>query len=231
VDLSKRRVDRAGDVLRISAGGAAFDEDAVAEALEIAERFRVAHAPTLELSALELDTLTADMNAWREVGRRLKRLDTIQGKLMREPTLRLSRMRDIAGCRLTVPSLQHLLEARDRVAFGISGEVVRVVDYVEQPRPSGYRGVHIIARYDELLAEFQIRTQLMHRWAQLSEVVQTLHERDQPLPDNVEIARWLWDYAQGLAHRDKGETIPLELERRIRSLPIEVVDALISRGS
>ena len=84
---------------------------------------------------------------------------------MREPTLRLSRMRDIAGCRLTVPSLQHLLEARDRVAFGISGEVVRVVDY-----------------------------------------------------------------AAALAHRDEGETIPIELERRIRVRPMEVGDALIGRG-
>jgi ppGpp synthetase/RelA/SpoT-type nucleotidyltranferase len=230
VDLSKRRLDGVGGVLRVAAGELSLDEHPVAEALEIAERFRVAHAPTLGISALELDESTADMNAWRGVGWRLKRLDTIQGKLVREPSLKLSRMRDIAGCRLTVPSLEHLLEARDRVAVGISGEVVRVVDDVQQPRPSGYRGVHIIARYGELLTEFQIRTQLMHRWAQLSEGVQALHERDQPLPDNLEIARWLRDYAEALAHRDKGEMIPFELERRIRTLPMEVADALVSRG-
>ena len=227
---SKRRVDKAGSVLRAAAEGGAFDEGAVVEARDIAERFRVAHSPTLDLSALELDTLTVDLNAWREIGRRLKRLDTIAGKLVREPSLRLSRMRDIAGCRLTVPSLENLLEARDRVTSGMSGEVLRVVDYVEQPRSSGYRGVHIIARYDGLLAEMQIRTQLMHRWAQLSEGMQDLHERDQPLPENLEIARWLRDYAEALAHRDKGETIPLTLERRVRTMPTQVADALISKG-
>jgi ppGpp synthetase/RelA/SpoT-type nucleotidyltranferase len=90
--------------------------------------------------------------------------------------------------------------------------------------------VHIITRYDGMLAELQIRTQLMHRWAQLSEGVQALHERDKPLPNNLEIARWLRDYAEALAHRDKGEMIPIELERRIRTLPTEVADALISKG-
>jgi len=95
---------------------------------------------------------------------------------------------------------------------------------------SGYRVVHIIVRYDGLPAEMQIRTQLMHRWAQLSEGLQALHERDQPLPDNLEIARWLRDYAEALAHRDKGETNPLTLKRRIRNMPTQVADALISKG-
>lgn len=230
MDLSKRQVDKAGQVLRASAYGQVQPNEVLREALEVAERFRVAHSDLLEWSAAELDRLTEDMNIWKERGQRLKRLDTIQGKLVREPSLRLSRMRDIAGCRLTVSSLEHLAEARERIVSGISGEVVRVVDYVEHPRSSGYRGVHIIARYDGLLVEFQIRTQLMHRWAQLSEGVQSLNERENPQPGSLEIHRWLRDYGEALAYRDRSETIPVELRDRVRDLPMEVAEALMSGG-
>lgn len=135
MELSKRRVDKAGDLLRALAEGATVTENEEAEALQIVERFRVAHASALDLSAFELNMLTQDMNIWREVARRLKRLDTLRGKLVREPALKLSRMRDIAGCRMSVPLLNDMFEASDRVVFGISAELVRVVDYVEQPRP------------------------------------------------------------------------------------------------
>lgn len=70
----------------------------------------------------------------------------------------------------------------------------------------------------------------MHRWAQISEGVQALHERDSPLTENLESSRWLRDYAEALALWDRGEAIPSELERRIRSLPKDVADALISGG-
>jgi putative GTP pyrophosphokinase len=47
---------------------------------------------------------------------------------------------------------------------------VRVYDYITNPRPSGYRGVHVVVTYEDeeridRLIEVQLRTKTMHEWA------------------------------------------------------------------
>ena len=42
---------------------------------------------------------------------------------------------------------------------------MRTADYVDAPRHSGYRGVHVILTHDERTIEVQLRTTRMHNWA------------------------------------------------------------------
>lgn len=49
--------------------------------------------------------------------------------------------------------------------WGLRGRVIKTYDYIEQPKPSGYRGVHLVARYDERRVEVQLRTEIQHEWA------------------------------------------------------------------
>ena len=225
--VSKRQVDRAGQVLR-DAQSRSVDEALLREALEVADWFRASHEEALDQARFDLLNVSRALTA-REVGDRLKRLDTIRSKLSREPTLQLSRMRDIAGCRLVVASIEELEDVSHRLAADSSGKVSRIVDYVDSPRTTGYRGVHLVVRYADRLAEIQLRTQLMHRWAQLSEGIQGIETREQAVRGREPIAVWLRDLGDALAFQDRGETIPKDLQARVDAAPIDVVQALTVR--
>ncbi|WP_457767666.1 RelA/SpoT domain-containing protein [Cyanobium sp. ULC082] len=60
-------------------------------------------------------------------------------------------------------------------------KLLRVDNYQAEPKPSGYRGIHLIYRYrsnksetyNGLLLEVQIRSPLQHAWATAVETVGT----------------------------------------------------------
>lgn len=103
-----------------------------------------------------------------DVSQRLKRAPTILDKLEREPTLSLARMQDIGGCRAVLASLDELRRVESRLKK--NRPPVGYADYIIKPRSSGYRGVHLIVRYDDYNGsqrsiEVQLRTRVMHGWA------------------------------------------------------------------
>ena len=60
--------------------------------------------------------------------------------------------------------------SQDQVVERLSGELARAKVIDRRKRPSyGYRAVHIIATARNRLVEIQVRTELQHLWAQLSE--------------------------------------------------------------
>lgn len=80
--------------------------------------------------------------------------------------MRLSQMQDIAGCRLVVQDIF----AQDLVVEQLKGTLpsASVIDRRKQPS-HGYRAVHVIATVRGKPVEIQVRTELQHLWAQLSE--------------------------------------------------------------
>lgn len=101
-----------------------------------------------------------------QVSQRMKRYSTILDKLKREPG-ELGRMQDIAGCRAVVEIIEELEILCQHIAK--RSNVVKVADYVNKPRESGYRAVHIIMKYQGFLVEVQLRTKWMHEWAEAVE--------------------------------------------------------------
>ena len=100
-----------------------------------------------------------------KVTQRLKRMVTILEKICeRETGLDLSRMRDIGGCRVVVsshdPSDLYRLVNHARITWKDSLE--KVIDYVEEPRQSGYRAIHLIVNRKGRPIEVQLRTDTMH---------------------------------------------------------------------
>ncbi len=99
---------------------------------------------------------------------RLKNYRTIREKLIRS-NLRLSKIRDIIGCRIVIPNS---LEIQDSVVDEIlalhpNGKF-RVIDRRVLSN-HGYRAVHIELRQDGLISEVQVRTQIQDLWATTSE--------------------------------------------------------------
>lgn len=94
-------------------------------------------------------------------GRPEKTPDSIIAKLRRSDT-KLSRMQDIAGCRIVVDGRWQ----QDGVvnALGRLFEGARVVDRRQDPS-YGYRAVHMIVKVQGRQVEIQVRTLLQDQWA------------------------------------------------------------------
>ncbi len=115
------------------------------------------------------------------VAQRLKRAPTIIAKLRRFPTMSLSRMQDIGGLRaiLNNPTEVYKLKSYYENAK-LTHKLTNTYDYIKNPKPDGYRGVHLVfqyngtnkiaKQYDGLLIEVQLRTKLQHTWATAVEV-------------------------------------------------------------
>jgi ppGpp synthetase/RelA/SpoT-type nucleotidyltranferase len=170
-------INRAGQNLRNES--TLQDEAMLAKALAALSYWRFSHEDALgdALEMLEKFALTKDRTAF--FAKRLKRLESITAKLRRFPDMKLARMQDIGGCRAIVTSEKKLRQiARDlklQSEFREGGKV-RSKDYLEDPKPDGYRGFHIIGTFQSIgdesrNIEVQIRTRIQHYWATALEIV------------------------------------------------------------
>ena len=111
---------------------------------------------------------------------RIKKKDSIEEKLVRhgfEPTLENAKdqLQDIAGVRIIcyfvgdVNNLVNMLKKQPDLIF------IRERNYIENPKPNGYRSLHLVVRVPVYLSdhtesvpvEIQIRTIAMDFWASL----------------------------------------------------------------
>ena len=172
---SKSRVNRAGDAVRKSTQS---NED-----LSAIDDWRSAHRPVLNTFQAILRNRTKGKSVI--VAQRHKRKRTIFDKLLRLPRMELSRMDDVAGCRLIFENLNHLNSFREafhkaRFSHKRKNEADKY-NYIITPKNTGYRGIHDIFEYDVnsetgkdfagLYVEIQYRTLVQHAWATAVEVI------------------------------------------------------------
>lgn len=82
---------------------------------------------------------------------------------------------DIAGIRITCKYIQDVYYIYDILKSRKDIKIVLVKDYIKNPKPSGYRSLHLICKYSAetingqmpVYMEFQIRTLAMHLWASI----------------------------------------------------------------
>lgn len=128
--------------------------------LRALDAFRSSFASACEQVSDELSKLRLD-----PVSRPAKTTLSIIAKLNRERS-RLSKMQDIAGCRVKVDSVQ----AQDRVVSDLIAIFPDAVVHDRRIKPSnGYRAVHVVVCIDGFFVEIQIRTLLQHEWASAME--------------------------------------------------------------
>lgn len=189
---SRSKVDAAADFLAHELEGIIRDRwDDTArtrldEALGIVNNWRSSHSwPLLSTRISLMDRTGRSANAL--ISQRLKRLPAILSKLRRFDRMKLSQMQDIGGCRAVLPSVLSVLRLDRRYARAAERrqkhqpECIERYDYITNPKPDGYRGIHLVYKYhtnlrkykphDGLRIEIQLRSRLQHEWATAVETV------------------------------------------------------------
>lgn len=179
-EYSFNKIKWAGSILTEPA--AAFDD--YEHALEIVNNWRAAHHYPLNTFKVTLRAKSAEVDPQSLVAQRIKRLSSIVLKLERFPTMRLSQMQDIGGCRSIVTNIGHVRQLLKKYENSdLKHTLHSIDDYISNPKPSGYRGVHLIYKclydkskssaYNGQYIEMQIRSRQQHAWATAVETVGT----------------------------------------------------------
>jgi putative GTP pyrophosphokinase len=136
---------------------------------------------------------THDHNPIEHVRTRLKSPESITAKLARigcpfaiEEIQR--RVHDIAGVRLTCAFESDVYWIADMLTSQSDVTVVEVEDYIAEPKPNGYRSLHLIVevpvflsdRTEQVEVELQIRTIAMDFWASVEHKIYYKYDGEVP---------------------------------------------------
>ncbi|HEY1774637.1 MAG TPA: RelA/SpoT domain-containing protein [Solirubrobacteraceae bacterium] len=175
--LSKRQVNRAGDLLRdwwMNPNSRQLaDSNELSESVRLVLfEFRPTFQRPLDKVVMGVRSMVRSSSPGLKgrssipVGQRLKRETQIIDKLARHPAMQLARMQDIGGCRAVLPGgaseVYAVVERMRKADWDIRGAID---DYIKRPTNDGYRAVHVVVMRDERLIEIQLRTPGQHEWA------------------------------------------------------------------
>ncbi|USR79171.1 RelA/SpoT domain-containing protein [Arcanobacterium pinnipediorum] len=122
----------------------------------------------------------------------MKRVKSIVHKIQRpHGNFELSTLDDVGGCRLIVNSLEDAEKAKKFLVKQLNiTDPRQTKDYIEKPKPDGYRSCHLLTRREsngtKYRVEIQIRTKLQHYWATAIEVFDELYGTSIKSPNNTE---------------------------------------------
>jgi putative GTP pyrophosphokinase len=237
--FSKGEVNRAGKLLldvRDAAERespdqaiARFGAEKVLAAFDAVAWWRTLHGRPLSHLAANLryhvDKEGGNVQGRIEVAQRLKRMGTIVDKLSREPTMQVTQMQDIGGVRALLPSQAHVYSVSRRLRK--SWTILRVRDYIAEPKPSGYRAMHLIVQRRGYPVEVQLRTLRQDVWANLLEVLgRRVGVGLKFGAGPAEIHSYFVTVSEVFAFQDRGEPIPAELAATVNARYAIIKDML-----
>lgn len=218
---SNTQVDKAAEALLNAIPGSVEYKDSLA----IMNQWRSSHLWPLDKIRDTLKNRSLRVDGKGIIVQRLKRLSSIENKLIRLTGTRLTGMQDIGGCRSIVKDVASVYkiaglyrDARDRKRLDRSA-LVNERNYIAEPQATGYRGIHLVVRYQSLGAEtsawtgrkieIQLRSRLQHNWATALESMSTF--LGQQLKANLGDPQWLRLFALAggvFAQKERTEAVP-----------------------
>ncbi len=166
--ISNKQINKAGDIIRN--GNNAEKEHAI----ELLNQWRYNHMLPLRNIRSIVDNRLKKLGIECIVGQRLKRMISIIGKITRFPDMSVSKMQDVGGIRIIVPKISDVKKVHEALIKKSKHEIIiPPKDYIEIPKPDGYRSIHQVFKYkndqnediNNMRIEIQIRTKLQHAWA------------------------------------------------------------------
>lgn len=220
---SKGDIDRAGDALITFSPNDPERENA----LTIINNWRSCHAYPLQVIKMNLLQKAKRIDRKALISQRIKRLPSIAIKLRHNRNMKLSQMQDIGGCRAVLANV-HRVHRLAKVYEETKSKnphhrsiLIEKYDYISSPKEDGYRGIHLIYKYQSdspnraafngQRIEIQIRSKLQHIWATAVETAQTF--TGQALKSRIKSASesWLRFFAlmgSAIAIRERQPNVP-----------------------
>ena len=225
MELSKSQVSKIGKQIRQDLrDGKEVNE----ESLINLQKYRESHFQSLHkvfgiLSEISRKSYKGSLTVYR-----LKRIDTIIRKIVREPTMGLATMQDIAGCRVIVGHKSQIKKIVQGIENRTDLQIIKRYDYIAKPRETGYSSYHIIILPNgcDRVVEVQIRTRANHHWATLVEITDLLFnvklKEGQPHPELFIFHSLLSIESQKLSLNQRESIIKIEKNLLIISKLISV---------
>ena len=163
---SKKKVKRAGEKLI----GASVTFEQKMHAMDVLSNWRAAHAYPMHAILIVLRRKATEIDKSAIVVQRLKRTPSIIGKLKRFDKMKLHRMQDIGGCRAVVKSSKQAERlSKSFIDSKTRHKLHKVDNYISDPKESGYRGIHLVYKYNgrkikfkDIFVEIQLRSRIQH---------------------------------------------------------------------
>lgn len=166
--------------------------------------------------------VTGRRNPIETIKSRIKSPDSIAKKLEKKGLsvnfkTMTENLQDIAGVRVICPYISDIYNVKDILLKQPDIKLVEQKDYIENPKPSGYRSLHLVVEIPVYLSqtehkvkvEIQLRTIAMDFWASLEHELK--YKNEQKIPDSVR--RELFRVAETIAVTDREmEEIAIELQ-------------------
>lgn len=153
-----------------------------------------------------------DRNPIENIKSRIKAPDSIRKKLEKlGMPITLSNMTnylyDIAGIRVICPFISDVYQVADMLLKQDDVELVKIKDYIKNPKENGYRSLHVIVKVDVFFSdqkrkvpvELQFRTIAMNFWASLEH--QLRYKKDYEFTHEMQAE--LKECAELIANTDK----------------------------
>lgn len=185
--ISKADIDRLGKIIRKE------QYQLSDETLLQLQEYRTSHQNSLSTIFTILCSYVQKVHSSSIVTYRIKRFESIIGKLIRYPDMRFSRMWDIGGCRFIVRNNDEVYKIKALIEKDNRISIVKEYDYIEEPQKDGYKSLHLFIKCNEndKLIEVQIRNLKDHNWATLVEITDVLYDsKIKELGNNVDLVKF-----------------------------------------
>lgn len=209
------------------------DVEGFHQAIEIISNWRSSHSYPLQVIKNTLSNRAKKIDRTAIIAQRLKRLSSIKSKLQRLSKTRLAGMQDVGGCRAILKSVAQVHEllaiyqAAEATNPGGRPALIDLDDYICYPKASGYRGIHLIFKYQSSAdnckvfnghkIEIQIRSRLQHYWATAVETASSF--LGEALKSDEGDARWLRFFALASSYFAE-----IEGTENVPNTPIDTID-------
>lgn len=144
------------------------------------QEHRISFKETTNATFNSLSSLSKRVNKNAIITYRIKRIETIIGKLKRKRNAtdkqKFARMWDISGCRCIVDNDREVYKLEKLISKKFTIRKRR--DYIERPKPNGYKSLHLYLQLpnDNKVVEVQLRNRLDHNWATLVEITDLIFD-------------------------------------------------------
>lgn len=173
--MTNGEINRLGDKVRTEYISDSLNENTLNEL----QTYRTSHKDSLARVFNALCNINRKMGKQNIVTYRIKRFESIIGKLYRFPKMDFSRMWDIGGCRCIVNTNEEVYRLKELIEKSELLVIRTTNDHIAKPKPDGYKSLHLyisLKSDPSKVIELQIRNKEDHNWATLVEITDLLFD-------------------------------------------------------